>query len=66
MNHSKMTRITTHSLKITKAGYVYIDAVKVSVRRLTPIQIPYEIPDWALERCRAWLHRNYTMAQPGV
>jgi hypothetical protein len=48
-------------LKITRAGYIYINGKKLSDQKLTPINIPPSIPDWAFPACQNWLKNNFKM-----
>jgi hypothetical protein len=48
-------------IKITRAGYIYIDGVKISERKLTPLYTPPEVPAWALEACQNWNRKNWRM-----
>ena len=53
-----------HSLKITKAGYVYIDAVKVSPLKLSPLSVGELAKEAGAQHdnaLRAWCAKNYTM-----
>ena len=52
---------TMHSVKITRAGYVYIDGIKISELRLTPLQTPPEVPAWAIDACKHWISRYWKM-----
>lgn len=58
---TKMKKINGKQVKITRAGYLYIDGIKISERRITPISGPkIECPAIA-KYVHEWAARNYIM-----
>ena len=51
-------------IKITRAGYLYIDGVKISKKTLTPlsvVEITAGLTDEAHKKCADWVSKNWRM-----
>ena len=63
---NEMKKINGKEIKVTSAGYLYINGVKVWKIKITPLHVPG--PDITGDEditayARKWAHRNYTMVQ---
>ena len=50
-----------HEVRITSAGYLYIDGNRVNNVPITPLHVPDGQPEAITKYCRAWAHRHYRM-----
>lgn len=49
------------TIKITKAGYVYRNGIKISARKLSPFWIPETLSVAEKDVCRDWVYKHYCM-----
>ena len=52
-----------HRIKVTAAGYLYIDGVKVRTARVTPLSIPTDFGPAAESVCREYARKKYTLTR---
>lgn len=55
--------INEKEIKITAAGYLYVDGVKVRKNVVTPLSVPSEYGDDVEAVCREYAKKNYRMVQ---
>ena len=53
-------------IKITRAGYLYVNGDRMSKQIITPLQIPTEYGPRVEEFCRKWAFRHYAMGDPNI
>jgi len=55
------TMSKTTEIKITRAGYLYINGRK-HVEKITPLNIPQVYSLHVADECRKWADKNYRMS----
>ncbi len=49
------------NIKISASGYLYVDGIKISKRRITPLYIPSNFGNEVYEYALKWANKNYKM-----
>lgn len=59
-----MKTINKKSVKITRAGYLYIDGKRATERKINPFYTADEFGPEIGKYCQQWAYRNYVMCEP--